>query len=353
MKLVVALVLSASLVASIAACADNAIETRETSAPLAAPVSNSPSTNTPIPAAEPIAPSGFTAPKSIFDGDCETLFTTAEISDIAGAELATDFQAEANHNPVDQALIDAQGITCGWYRETGSTGVTLGIHLILVPTATVPKVARESCGAFTSGEGMGNTDLCLFDAEEHGVRIGGSVYSRDKAKSRAIADRLVSHFATAAARVTVPENPYLKGKWFQTNDCERLDPIDVGGESFQPQVVPIGTDGSSYPLQNAIMGTDYAFVDGCVIDIDGDKDQQDNYVAWNVQAPWRFDTADGGFEEVSVDGFDRVIRRTSEPHMPYRLLDGPNLLEISANGVSETDMLDIARELARQYNSSS
>ena len=290
------------------------------------------SSATPSPTPTEISLTGQTPPSAIFDGDCSKLFSDAEMSEIAGATMSPYLFEDDSVGPL-QAM---HGFAiCNWHGvDTGSIDLTVSYDELDI------SVDAQTCGKFTSGEGMLNKDLCLVDQVSHGVRLGGVVYWPKEASSRAIAQRLVDAFKAKEYEPGVAP-AFPSGTW-RTVDCDEIGPIEVDGAEITWRVLgPEGGDSSSLPLTEALGAADDTAT-SCTAEFDGGN------LSIGAQGgiAWRFDemiprfSKEENLEAAVVEGFDHAAHYGADGFQTYLLTSGPNYLMVYSYG--EVDLPSVA-----------
>lgn len=109
---------------------------------------------------------GLTRPAQVFGGECERLFTTAELSDLLGVQMKASPWSPLRASAVEQH----GGISCTW-RDDAST---------LVAVEALPEGALDYSG--TTGcdvnwpDNLGAGIGCALEATKNGVVLSGAVF---------------------------------------------------------------------------------------------------------------------------------------------------------------------------------
>lgn len=270
-----------------------------------------------------IQPTGALPPAKVFGGDCGELLAKADIAHIAGRSLTSipEEESDPNAEPFERF----GSITCGWNRDSVSISLKA---LWDDPSLSIP---AEACGRFISGEGTIQSDYCLFDAVQGGVRIGGIVSAKSRQAAKVISERLIQRFrdSNAVGAGTAPAADSTA--WPVLYSCEKLGPIDAGDSTLALQADVIGTDGSFLPVELAVLGSPPA------------RSCYANTGTGNVSfittggGAWRFDAsitelAGAAPEAVTIDGFSHAMRSTTDNSRTYALVSGANYLQVEIAG---------------------
>ncbi|MFE6257266.1 hypothetical protein [Agromyces sp. NPDC057865] len=213
-----ALALSAALVTLLSGCVS--VATAETEPPTPSIVAE-----TPEPTAEPdpLAP-----PALVFDGNCSTVLTDAEVSAASGGPVVS--RADG---PVDGVTIAVQqlgGIRCAWDDDAGLPQVWITV----IPHAAVADAAAASGADEGSAPTCYGDDVqgrCSFGRTVGEYWIAGVLYTAVDSGADAVEgiDALVDAFDARSDR-PAPAPVTRPGAWPADQDCAFLDAAAALGQ---------------------------------------------------------------------------------------------------------------------------
>lgn len=317
MRLPSVVVLLCALGLGLAGCAPS---TEGKSEPHASP---SPSSTAESEPSGPARETGLVAPEAVFGGDCNGLFTEAEVSAAVGASLTRDTAAETGADA--DRIAQLGGIMCWWSSSEGEP--FWAVWLAAVPADSVVYSQDPVCEDATWGE-----SVCLLEAVENGVRISGIVNRENSqaASMPAAQAELLALFATkAAAAKPVPTPIPAVGAWLSPAVCEdlvaRADFTAVAG--LGPNSVGEGAGGRG------------GYLPAIVTHLHGD-DQLPWCAVTGESATVYFFEGGGlrwrgaalaeavGATPIAVDGIDLVLAsERPDGRFTIDVLDGPNWLQ--------------------------
>ena len=307
------------------------------------------------PTAEAIALTGIAEPNLIFGGDCSLLFTDDEMVDIVGAGTTPRVDHDADADGVEDRIggLDRElGLTtCYWANE--DTSVRLTAYWDALDLA----VPEQDCGLYQWGEISMNTDLCVVDAESHGIRLDGHVIAPNKQKSQQIAGELLDRFrAVDLSEAAGEPRPRPAGAWDFRELCEAIGPITLDGEPVQLITDILGTDAGALPLEDAI---DRLYPpSGCFYNSETPAPRFNfDFIpggAWSfdstIAAHDAFNEQDGvqtspAYQAATVPGFSNAARQDDNGNRTYLLVSGPNFLRATIRGdTDDATLLNAIRE---------
>lgn len=196
-------------------------------------------TEQPTPAATQARETGLVAPAQVFGGDCDTLFTAEELSEILGMPISGgngEYISRGGYTYVEQH----GGLRCGW----GHPDYEGTVLLLVIPEDAVDYSPLTDCGI-----GIEGSTGCALEAVRNGIRLSGGVFRADNdqtalASAQAALLDLFEQRADAAAAVPLPLQPV--GAWAWPVDCASV--IGAGDFSAVPGLgatVEVGAGGGS------------------------------------------------------------------------------------------------------------
>lgn len=308
------------------------------------------------PTAEPTEDpdAGGTAPAQAFDGDCSLVFSTQEITDLAGW-AAADPVAFVSTVP-DMALVhQVGGLGCVWSPAGGDEGY---LQLTVVPQKELSKQVENGTTCFLQSE---KTYICAIDLDANGYHLSANFttantasYNKANAISGRIADAFTAH-AEVLDQAATPKQP--TGAWPLDFSCadlgkkakigtalgnKKLKISDGGGDV---QVTAAETDlwGGRPFLRcywadpEAELGT-IAQVTVAVL----------GGAAWTQQEI----AVLPGAEEVDVEGAERAIVVTDPNGLgsttgDLHIFDGVNWLVLSSEGIDPAELYPAVKVLLK------
>ncbi|GAB2452036.1 hypothetical protein HD599_002532 [Conyzicola lurida] len=164
----------------------------------------------PTPTTEPVE---LTSPERLLDGDCEALFTSADVAGLVGTALQPS-SSEWSLDPDYLVIGQLGGIDCTWTELPVPGGVALS--LIALPTSQVTRSPTTEC---TPGYG------CIFGSVEGDFSLYGVLYDPTApiATTTAATQAITAAFAAATSTVTAPEPYVVDAEWPTEIDCATLD----------------------------------------------------------------------------------------------------------------------------------
>jgi hypothetical protein len=206
-----------ALVAVLAGCGPTAPvpESTDSAAPTPSVTPSETPTPTPTPTPTQAAETGFVQPRQVFDGDCSAIFSTAELTELAGSGLTLRHTGNPLALSFDYLAPQAGAVTCTWANKS----FTSGLSFVVLPEASaVDPDPASGCGEIESG-----SVSCAFDATENALRISGRIFSGTASKSALKAkahdvEALFTDHASALTDVTPAPIP-ADGAWPMPLDC--------------------------------------------------------------------------------------------------------------------------------------
>ena len=326
-----------------------------------APTSPPPSTSAPT--SEPVELTGLEEPAPIFGGDCSLLFSDDDMTEIAGAgtkrQLSTDSDEDGVEDNVGGLNRELGIIDCSW------ANTDVNIRLKAYWDDLDLGVEERTCGRYEWGEAALNTDLCLVDAESHGVRIAGVVVTANKRKSQQIAGHLLDSFeSTDRSDAAGEPRQRASGSWDSRKLCEQIGPIDIEGEAVSLITDIPGTDAGALPVEDALDSLypprgcysenrdstppfDFEFIPGGAWAFDVAVIQQ------AMSSAQKFGDSSHDYQGVIVPGFETAAFTVGEYGTTYILVSGPNFLRVNASErADETAVLTAIGERLDEVNGS-
>ena len=219
---VVALGLSAVLL--LGACASP--EETEAPTPTAAPTNAAP--------AEQRRETGFTRPAAVFNGQCDALFTDAELASVMGEGLTLGSNHFSELWGGDAFFNQDGGFECTWGGQESR------VIALVLPEAAVEYTPNASECAETHDSSYPS---CAMESIVNGIRLSGlATLGQDPAAAAVARDALLAIFAEKAAKqAPVPVPLPAIGSWMLPPDC--VDIASRGDFSAVPGLGAATTDG--------------------------------------------------------------------------------------------------------------
>jgi len=310
-----------------------------TSAQTAGPVTQEPSAPTPDPTPVPVAETGETIPAQVFGGDCAAVFSEDEVGDIVGADVAL-------YSESVWELSQAGGFSCIWRTEDYSTLVNLDF----LPRASITATSETASCETGDGEVESSDWRCELEHEQSGIRVSGFLAipgSEAEFTATAALAALSDQFdRRAAPDQAVPAPIPAADSWSNPVDCEAL------GAAVDLRPVFNNTPGFGWyagggdvfpsPARMELWGDSYALTCtwGTAKELSDKQLASGMRTGFSVQvyggSAWAQQEVENetGATEVTMDGFDRVIRVKSgsgdTSRYGFAAVDGPNLLVFSS-----------------------
>jgi hypothetical protein len=322
-----------ALVAVLAGCGPTVPVPDPTDSAAPTPSATPSETRTPTPTPTQVAETGFVQPRQAFDGDCSAIFSTAELTDLAGRGLTLKYTGNPLALSFDYLAPQAGAVTCTWANKTWASGLSF---VVLPEASAVDTTPVSWCGEVESG-GL----ACAFDATENSLRISGRIFNSTASKSalKVKAHEVEALFVDHAAALTdvTPAPIPADGAWSMPLDCAAIArDVDLGAV--------FGVSGTFSGGESGGFGADYVeriLWPGLVWPRCG---------AWNEKAnkDVLFSIVGGGrWAEESIASTDGAVRRTvagvdavyeipSVNGKIVHLFDGVNWLVIDASSSKNT-----------------
>jgi len=319
--------------------------------PAPAPTTASPApTGSAVPSAAPTEDpdAGGSAPAQAFDGDCSLVFSTQEVTDLAGWTAADPVQFVST--VPDMALVhQVGGIGCVWSPAEGDEGY---LQLTVVPQKKLSDQLEDGTTCFLQSE---KTYICAIDLEANGYHLSANFTTANSAsynKANAISERIAEAFtanADARAEAVSPKKPY--GAWPLEFTCADLGKKAKVGKALGNNNLRISDGGGD--VQVTAAETDLwggrPFLRCYWADSDADPADSGTIAQLTVAvlggAAW---TQQGigvlpGAEEVDVEGAERAIIVTDptgsgSTAAELHVFDGVNWMVLSAEGMDPTQL---------------
>ncbi len=327
MKIARALTVTVALVA-LAGCA--LLPVAESPTPGVVPTLSPTPTPTPTQERE----TGLVAPAQVFGGDCEALFTVAELSDILGMTLTgpRKMSIADDHTPYVE---EHGGVFCSWTSTTFQGGVVL----VGLPEGAVDYAPPVGCDIQAEGMGSG----CTLESVKNGIRISGAVSraDNDRAAVEAAQSALLELFAERAERAIVAPVPLpAVGAWAWPSNCDAIvaaaDFSAVPGLGGSVQSYSGGTDAYYPPAEIALLGSYGPPI--CVVR-SGDVSIDFTALGGARWAETEVATMPGA-TTLAVDGIDSVmLSPTNYGKTRVDAFDGPNWVTFSVLHASNAGTL--------------
>ena len=281
--------------------------------------SDPPSLALPTPTPTQARETGLVAPAQVFGGDCEALFTSAEISEILGMPMIASegsYIADGGFPYVEQHA----GMHCSW----GHSDYQGLVSLIVLPEAAVEYSASTGCDVATElGSG------CALEAAHNGMRISGGVFraDNDQAALASAQSSLLELFAQRAEEASVVPVPLpAAGAWAWPVDCVAVgaagdfSAVPGLGAATESLRAGGGTDAYFAPADKALAG-DYP-VPYCLLQ------SGEVFVYFIALGGSRWAeaqvTARPDATTIAVDGIDTVVLSPGWEGTRVDAFDGPN-----------------------------
>ena len=321
MKRTFLLVLTAVLVAALAACSPRAAVDPGVVAPLGS------ATLSPTPTQE--RETGLVRPAAVFGGDCGAVFSEAQLSAALG--VAVSFTAGGGFDP-GYALEQVGGVECNWAGST--SGNTYYVTVVVVPAAAVSYTVPTGCGV-----DLYDATGCVLEDERNGIRLSGAIldgYDSAAASSTAMQSAVIAAFeANASEAMSAPVPLPAAGSWDTSPDCAAV--VALADFSAVPGL-GAGTTGEEwggfdgyFPRALTALWSQFSPT-GCGL-IGSDAEVGFNAIGglrWRgAQA-----AADGGATPLDVAGIDEVWVTETDSRFYINVLDGPNWLNFDIAHVS-------------------
>ena len=178
-----------------------------TDSPLAESAPSPSATSTPTQERE----TGLVAPKQVFGGDCNALFTADEVSQLVGFSVPEISKTYSVGYPyVEQH----GGIRCIWWSSGRGY-----VDLVVLPSAAVSYSASTGCGLLQEEGWIGG---CALEASQNGILLSGGVFQFDAdASARTAAQTgLLELFTQRAIESNAAPLPMpAAGSWSWPVDC--------------------------------------------------------------------------------------------------------------------------------------
>ena len=281
--------------------------------------SDPPSLALPAPAPTQARETGLVAPAQVFGGDCEALFTSAEISEILGMPVTGSHESIVSRGGFPY-VEQHGGLTCGW----GHSDYQGSVLVLLIPEKAVDYSASTGCDVFIDG-----ASGCALEAAHNGIRISGAVFraDNDQAALASAQSSLLDLFAQRADEASAAPLPLpAVGAWAWPVDCPAVgvagdfSAVPGLGAAAESLRAGGGTDAYFTPADKALAG-DYP-VPYCVLRTG------DVYVYFIAQGGTRWAEAEvtalPGATTIAVDGIDVVVLSSGWEMTRVDAFDGPN-----------------------------
>lgn len=205
MKILRPFAIAAIIAAGVAGCGNGTADSPASQPTLVA---------TPTPTATQERETALVAPAQVFGGDCEALFTSAEIGAILGVDsVITSHGPRISQNGFTY-VEQHGGVRCDWYDADLQSEVSA----IVLPEAAASYLAPTGCDLHFESGATG----CSLEATQNGIRISGEVHRNDNDTSALIAAQssLLELFAQRAedAAMVALSLPAV-GAWAWPVDC--------------------------------------------------------------------------------------------------------------------------------------
>jgi hypothetical protein len=204
-----------ALVAVLTGCGPTAPVPESTDSAAPTPSVTPSETPTPTPTPTQAAETGFEQPRQAFDGDCSAIFSTAELTDLAGSGLKLRYAGNSLALSFDYLAPQAGAVTCTWANKS----FTSGLSVVVLPEAS----AVDPAPASGCGTNEGDNKYCKFDATENSLRVSGSIFSATTSTSslQSKAHEVEALFVDHAAALTdvAPAPIPADGAWSMPLDC--------------------------------------------------------------------------------------------------------------------------------------
>jgi len=197
-----------------------------------------------------VAPSLPPAPAAAFDGDCDSVFAAADLSDVLGQPMGNPVEYAASPSALTVAVEVVGGVGCSWQASGNETGEGAYLDTIVFPKAAVPDAELQDPYCYSTENGDTVLNACSFTAEASGYLVSGVAYVRpgqSESEAQAAVGALVALFATSAESVGEPVLPVTAdGAWSTPPECEVLSAAaDLPGVLNSPELVAYAADGPS------------------------------------------------------------------------------------------------------------
>ena len=319
------------------------------SAPTAAPtppVAES-QTPTPTPVAIQQPETGLVQPAQVFGGDCDSIFSINELTDILGSSAMPTGVPENTGDASVFLTAQSGGLTCSW----ASSDYANGIVITVVPAALLPLTTAEAC-AKDPYDSAGVE--CAMEAESNETRLSGKVwFAKAGARNKTKTAKLVSIFdEKAAATEPVPLPIANADSWSNPVECSILEPLldnptMLGGTGDLQIYQGNGSDVYFTPAEHVLYGfDDKADQVACAFttadpnreltkaEIKAGKISEISFSLVGGAA-WVEDELSGwdGAKKISIDGIDSAYLVTNGDESGtfecVVVFDGPNMLSAS------------------------
>lgn len=284
--------------------------------------------------------SSYAPPKFVFGGDCNAVFTEAQLASVLGAPL--EFRA-GSHYPSMNELDEVGGISCLWYADEG--GPWLIVDVFPVGAASYKKSA--TC------DGTGFEHGCDFEATRNGVQLSGGLMADGDAQpiTSAMQKQLINFFLDhATPAMSAPLPPLPSGSWDPAVDCAAV--VAGGGFGKGTKGYGIGGLGAYFSAGlDALIAAHStpsmeSFPGVCAIYDGSDQDEFQVYAGTRWSGERQLDGTAAG--RLVVTGVDEVWTQTFSDQTIADVFDGPNWIKIYAD--PSVDVGQLAKQLVKALN---
>lgn len=310
-----------------------------TAEPEAAPAASSTPTPTPTPTMEPIVIGPAEMPPVVFDGDCEKVATTEELTDTIGVEL----EPHVRESEFD-ATLTLGGLSCEWNGPNGELIFVGVIPQTGLDGAEIPADLAE----FYFGECTWAGGSCSWQGSNESVWVGisfsgisGMTHDAAVGWGDELGQRVLENHAAEAAESWVRD----RAGWWPALDCGTIADA-VGAQLGAPLVgEPYGFEHVPVPGQLlAIQAVGHA---DC--SLDGPDGEPVVRVSTWPGLGASFSVPDAEPVDSGVPGISMLDYGANEwggTAREYRLTDGVNRAGVSASDSSVGTQQEIAAAVA-------
>jgi len=309
-----------------------------------------------VPSAEPTEDpdAGGTPPAQAFDGDCSLVFSTQEVTDLAGWAAADP--VELVNTVPDMALVrQVGGLGCVWSPAENDEGY---LQLTVVPQKELSKQLENGTTCFLQSE---KTYICAIDLGANGYHLSANFTTANSAsynKANAISGRIADAFTARADeldKAVTPKQP--KGAWPLDFACADLGKRARVGKALGNKNLKISDGGGD--VQVTAAETDLwggrPFLRCYWADPDAESGEIAQVtVAVLGGAAWTQQEIAvlPGAEEVEVDGAERAIVVTDPNGLgsstgDLHVFDGVNWLVLSSEGIDPAELYPAVKVLLK------
>jgi hypothetical protein len=217
---------------------------------------------TPSPTPTQARETGLVPPARVFGGDCDALFTDAELSEVFGVAMVRGGTEGRGATDFRRILTEQLGgMTCGWYNDGGADRA---VGITVAPVGSVGPVGPAECASDRLGV------VCNMDEIVNGMRFVGEVSYTFTAsdtplsKVQAVTEAVTALFAAkGTAAEVVPAPLPAEGAWVNPADCVAVDgaitsPTFLDGAPRTPVEQSGGLGDYVSPIDTAAAGADVA-----------------------------------------------------------------------------------------------